>query len=80
MAVNDTIDSFIEQAKRLFPSENFSAEIEKNLRVLAQSAFSKLDVVTKDEFDAQVAVLQRSRQKIEALEQQLEALSQQLDA
>ena len=79
MPLNDHIDSFIQQAKALLPDDSFSTEVEKNLRVLAQSAFSKLDMVTKDEFDAQVAVLQRSRQKIDDLEQQLEALTAQLD-
>ncbi|WP_101758507.1 accessory factor UbiK family protein [Oceanicoccus sp. KOV_DT_Chl] len=78
MTVNDRLDSFMQQAKALFPGDSFSADIEKNLRALAQSAFSKLDMVSKEEFDAQVAVLHRSREKIDQLEQQLAELSEQL--
>jgi BMFP domain-containing protein YqiC len=47
--------------------------------LLAQSALSKLDVVPRSEFDAQTAVLQRTRQRIEELESKLEALTQQLE-
>jgi hypothetical protein len=38
------------------------------------STFSKLDLVTREEFDAQRAVLMRSREKIEVLEAQLAKL------
>lgn len=75
MSTSDRIESFIQQAKSLLPGDSVSADIEKNLRALLQSTFSKLDVVSREEFDAQVAVLQRSREKIEVLEAQLEELS-----
>jgi len=39
------------------------------------STFSKLDLVTREEFDAQRAVLLRSREKIDALERQLAELA-----
>ena len=54
-------------------------QLDKNARLLAQSALSKLDVVPRSEFDAQSAVLQRTRQRIEELESKLETLTQQLD-
>lgn len=54
-------------------------QLDKNARLLAQSALSKLDVVPRSEFDAQTAVLQRTRQRIEELESKLEALTQQLE-
>jgi hypothetical protein len=38
------------------------------------SALQKLDVVTREEYDIQVAVLARTREKLEALEQQVNAL------
>lgn len=43
-------------------------EIEKNVHAILQSAFAKLDLVTRDEFEAQTAVLQRTREKLEQLE------------
>lgn len=66
--------------ERLLGGDNPVIEqIDKNARLLAQSALSKLDVVPRSEFDAQSAVLQRTRQRIEELESKLEALTQQLD-
>jgi hypothetical protein len=43
-------------------------DMEKNLRAALQSAFGKLDLVTREEFEVQTAVLQRTREKLEALE------------
>ena len=48
-----------------------AADIEKNLRVLLQSAFSRLDLVTREEFDVQRAVLARTRALLEELEAKL---------
>ncbi len=44
------------------------ADIEKNLRAVLQSVFNKLDLVTREEFDVQQAVLLRTREKLEQLE------------
>jgi len=49
-------------------------DIEKNFHVVLQNAFNKLDLVTRDEFDAQTKVLARSRKKIEALEAKVKEL------
>lgn len=43
-------------------------DVEKNLRAVLQSVFSKLDLVTREEFDVQQAVLLKTREKLEALE------------
>lgn len=48
----------------------------RELHIALQAALSRLDLVTREEFDAQAAVLQRTRQKLEALEQQLARLEQ----
>jgi BMFP domain-containing protein YqiC len=40
----------------------------RELQIALQSALSKLNLVTREEFDAQSAVLQRTRLKLEALE------------
>ena len=45
-----------------------AADLERNLRVLLQSTFSRLDLVTREEFDAQRAVLARTRELVGALE------------
>lgn len=45
-----------------------AGEIEKNLRAALASAFARLDLVTREEFDVQREVLARTRAKLEALE------------
>ncbi|QID19404.1 accessory factor UbiK family protein [Nitrogeniibacter mangrovi] len=43
-------------------------DIEKNVRALATSAFSRLDLVTREEFDLQAEMLVRARDQLAALE------------
>lgn len=49
-------------------------DIEKNARALLASAFARLDLVTRDEFDLQVAMLARTREKLTDLEARVAAL------
>ena len=46
-------------------------ELQQHIRTALTSAFNKLELVPREEFDAQQAVLQRTRQRLEVLEQQL---------
>ena len=43
-------------------------DVEKNLRALLSSAFSRLDLVTREEFDIQQQVLGRTREKLQQME------------
>lgn len=54
-----------------------AADIEKNLRAVLQGVFAKLDLVTREEFDVQQAVLLRTREKLEALEIKVSTLEKQ---
>ena len=49
-------------------------DIEENFRSVLRSGLSKLDLVTRDEFEVQEAVLARTREKLEALEKRLEEI------
>ncbi|MDP9109213.1 MAG: accessory factor UbiK family protein [Pseudomonadota bacterium] len=49
-------------------------DIEKNVKAMMAQGFSKLDLVTREEFDVQAQVLARTRAKLEALEAQVAAL------
>lgn len=49
-------------------------DIEKNMRAMLQTVFAKLDLVTREEFDVQQAVLLRTREKLEILESRLQEL------
>ena len=42
-------------------------DVEKNVKALLTSALSRMDLVTREEFEVQKLVLQRAREKIEAL-------------
>ena len=43
-------------------------DLEKNLRVFLAGVFTRLDLVTRDEFDVQQEVLKRTREKLSTLE------------
>lgn len=49
-------------------------DVEKNVRAMVQSTFAKMDLVTREEFDVQTAVLARTREKLEKLEKQIAEL------
>ena len=56
-----------------------AADIEKNLRAMLQSAFARLDLVTREEFDVQQEVLLRSREKLSGLETRVAELEAALE-
>jgi ubiquinone biosynthesis accessory factor UbiK len=68
-----------ELARKLFDAlpggaRELRADVEKNFRSALQSGFAKMDLVTREEFDVQSAVLARTRAKLESLEKQVAAL------
>ena len=55
--------------ERLPPAlRSMQADLESNFRAVLRERLSKLDLVTRDEFDAQTRVLERTRAQLEALE------------
>jgi BMFP domain-containing protein YqiC len=53
---------------------SMQADLESNFRAVLRERLSKLDLVSRDEFDAQTRVLERTRARLEALEARLAAL------
>lgn len=51
-----------------------AADIEKNARALLSGFFARLDLVSREEFDIQAQVLQRTREKMKALEERITRL------
>ncbi len=51
-----------------------AADIEKNARALLSGFFARLDLVSREEFDIQAQVLQRTREKMKALEERIARL------
>lgn len=54
-------------------------DFQRNLRAALEAALRRLDLVSRDEFDIQQAVLARTREKLEALEQRVAELEARLD-
>lgn len=52
-------------------------DVEKNLRTVLQASLSRLDLVTREEFDVQARVLARTREKLDKLEKTITALEMQ---
>jgi BMFP domain-containing protein YqiC len=64
----------IDRRMREILARSPAADLEKNLRALIASAFSRLDLVTREEFDVQREVLARTRAKLQELEAKIAEL------
>ena len=62
--LSDSLTPGLSQAKK---------EAETSFQAILSRAFEKMNLVSREEFDAQVAVLARTRKKLEALEKSLES-------
>jgi Uncharacterized protein conserved in bacteria len=73
----NTIETLTKALSDRLPAEltAMKEEVEKNFKSILQQQFAKLDLVTREEFDAQNAVLIRTRVKLEALEKTLADLT-----
>jgi len=69
----------LQQVGELLGGSGLGSEMDKSARALAQSALARLDVVSREEFDAQAEILQRTRARVEELEQELEQLGRELE-
>ena len=63
----DEISSKISETIAASPAK----DIEKNMRAMMAATFSKMDLVTREEFDIQQEVLARTREKLASLEERL---------
>jgi BMFP domain-containing protein YqiC len=76
--VNDPnwLDKLLTDLRLQLGSAPGADALHARLKALLQARLARLDLVTREEFDAQLAVLQRTRAKLDALEKELEALRQ----
>ncbi len=74
------LDEMARRLAELMPSSvsHLQADIEKNLKAGLQGVLQKMDLVTREEYDVQVALLERARQRLAALEARVEALERQV--
>ena len=65
--INDKVNSLSQQ----FSGGEGRSEAEAQIKAIIESGLRKLNLVTREEFDAQQAVLLRTREKLESLEKQI---------
>lgn len=70
----------LQHVSDLVGGSGVKSEVDKNMRSLAQSALSRLDMVSREEFDAQAELLKRTRARVITLEASLEELTGELEA
>ena len=70
MLDKDQIQNLSKKIKKLIKDSPIN-DIEDNINALLKSTFTKMDLVTREEFDVQTGVLKKTREKLEKLEEQL---------
>lgn len=55
-----------------------AADIERNVKAFMGQTFTRMDLITREEFDVQVSLLGNAQARIQALESQLQALEQRI--
>lgn len=75
-----SIDNIADRIANAIPPglNNFKDDMEKNVHALLQSALSKLDLVSREEFEVQKAVLTKTRARLEDLEKRVAELEKQI--
>ena len=70
------IDRLVQEISRRLPAgaSQLRGEIEHNARAVLKETLSRLDLITREEFDVQQQVLQRTRARLEDLEAQVAQL------
>lgn len=71
-----SIDNLADRLSNAIPPglHHFKDDMEKNVHALLQSALSKLDLVSREEFEVQKAVLAKTRSRLEDLEKRVAEL------
>ena len=76
--IETSIQQAIQQAVKLVPDDmtRFQDDVEKNLKSALQAAFSKMELVSREEFDIPAELLSRTRALVEELEKKISDLEQ----
>ena len=76
--MNKALEELSRRISSLIPGDvkHMQDDVESNIHSLLQTSLAKMNLVSREEFDVQSAVLQRTREKLEQLEQQVEQLKE----
>ena len=77
MIDNRTLDELAEKLSAVLPDgiKVMKRDIESNFRAVLESTFSKMNLVSREEFEVQAALLKRTQDKLKKLEHAVEELS-----
>ncbi len=77
--INQKIEEILSNISKVLPEDvqHIKNELEKNLRAALNASFSKIELVTREEFDIQTTLLQRTRTKLDELEKKLAEIEKQ---
>ncbi len=73
---NESVEDIARKLTEALPEglRSIREDLEANFRGVLRASLAKLDLVTREEFEVQEAVLQKTRAKLEALEARLKEL------
>ncbi|MFD2191445.1 accessory factor UbiK family protein [Pistricoccus aurantiacus] len=81
MSTQDRISRLAQQlGERLQGASHAPEEFQRGVQQVVRGAFDRLELVSREDFDILMDVLQRTRSRVEALEKQVAALESALDA
>ena len=71
--LKEKIETAISDIAKILPEDLdiLKDDLEKNIRATLNATFSKMELVTREEFDIQASLLSRTRAKLEALQKKL---------
>lgn len=79
--LKEKIEAIVSDIGKVLPEDMdvLKEDVEKNVRATLNAAFSKMELVTREEFDIQMSLLSRTRVKLEALQEKLSDMEKQLE-
>jgi BMFP domain-containing protein YqiC len=78
MAIIEDLDKLTTKLSELITSEDsaLKQDIKKNIRALLDSAFKDMDLVSREEYEVQVALLERTRERLNGLADRIKELEE----
>ena len=80
MLKQEKVEEFFQEFSRLLPEDlrTYKNDMEKNLRAAMNATFARMDLVTREEFDVQTALLSKTRELLQELEAKVGELEEKL--
>ena len=74
------IEDLVEGIVKVLPAGagEIRTEVKENIKLVLESSFARMNLVTREEFDAQTALLRRTREKLDELEEVIAAMENQV--